>query len=68
MIFEKFEILFIIFILLLLFYAAISLGARKKKQSLGYNEVKRYLFGVNILIIIIGVVSFILWLVAFLLN
>ena len=68
MIFEKFEILLIIFILLLLFYAVISLGARKKKQSSGYNEVKRYLFGVNILIIIIGVVSFILWLVAFLLS
>ena len=59
--FGKFEILFIIFAILCLFYVVISLGATKKKQSTGYREIKKYLFGVRILIIIIAIVAFILW-------
>ena len=63
--FGKFEILLIIFIILFLFYVVISLGASRKKQSIAGEEVKKYLFGVRILIILIAIVSFILWLVAY---
>ena len=59
--FGKFEILFIIFVILFLFYVVISLGATKKKQTTGSLEIKKYLFGVRILIIIIAIVAFILW-------
>jgi len=59
--FEKFEILAIIILLLLSFYLVISWGARKKNKSSQSPEIKRYLFGVRILIIIIGLVSLILW-------
>ena len=59
---EKIEILIVIFVLLLAFYLIISLGASKRKKSSQSPEIKSYLFGVRILIIIIGIVSFILWL------
>ena len=57
---EKIEILIVVFVLLLAFYLVISLGAgkRRKVQS---PEIASYLFGVRILIIIIGIVSLILW-------
>ena len=57
----KIEILFVIFVLLLVFYLVISLGAGKKRKSSQSREIKSYLFGVRILIIIIGIVSLILW-------
>jgi len=59
---EKIEILIVIFVLLLAFYLIISLGASERKKSSQSPEIKSYLFGVRILIIIIGIVSFILWL------
>ena len=58
---EKIEILFVIFALLLVFYLVISLGAGKKRKSSQSREITSYLFGVRILIIIIGIVSLILW-------
>ena len=58
---EKFEILIVIFFLLLTFYLVIFLGARKKGESLQSAKINNYLFGVRILIMIIGVVALILW-------
>ena len=58
--FEKIEILLVIIVLLFLFYVVISLGA-KRKNTLQSREIKNYLFGVRVLIIIIGIVAFILW-------
>ena len=57
----KIEILFVIFALLLVFYLVISLGAGKTRKSSQSREITSYLFGVRILIIIIGIVSLILW-------
>ena len=57
----KVQILFVIFALLLVFYLVISLGAGKKRKSSQSREITSYLFGVRILIIIIGIVSLILW-------
>ena len=59
---EKTEILIVIILLLLVFYFVISLGASDKGRSSKNPKISRYLFGVRILIIIIGIVSFILWL------
>ena len=58
----KFEILVVIIALLLVFYFVISWGAGKRKDSPASKEIKRYLIGVRILIIIIAIVSLILWL------
>ena len=57
----KIEILIIIFTLLLVFYLVISLGAGQKIKSSQSREITSYLFGVRILIIIIGIVALILW-------
>ena len=57
----KAEILIVIFILLLVFYLVISLGAGKKRKSSQSREITSYLFGVRVLIIIIATVSLILW-------
>lgn len=57
----KVEILIVIIVLLLTFYFVISWGAGKKKDSIASKQIKRYLFGVRILIIIIAIVSLILW-------
>jgi len=57
----KAEILIVITILLLAFYFVISWGAGKRKGSIASKEIKRYLFGVRILIIVIAIVSLILW-------
>ena len=56
------EILIVIIVLLLAFYFIISWGAGKRKSSPASAEIKRYLFGVRILIILIAIVSLILWL------
>jgi hypothetical protein len=47
---------------LLAFYFVIVWGAGKRKDSPASKEIKRYLFGVRILIILIAIVSLILWL------
>ena len=60
--FGKFEILIIIFVILIAFYFVISLGAGKSKDSNAATKIARYLFGVRILIGIIAIVSLILWL------
>ena len=57
----KIEILFVIFGLLLIFYLVILYGARSKNKDFQLYEVKRYLFGVRVLIIFIALVAFILW-------
>ena len=58
---EKIEILIVIFVLLITFYLVILFGAGKKRKSLQSREIINYLFGVRVLIIIIGVVAVILW-------
>ena len=58
---EKAEILVVIFVLLLTFYVVISLGAGKKRKSAQSREITSYLFGVRVLIIIIGLVALVLW-------
>ena len=58
----KFEILIVIIVLLLTFYFVISLGAGKGKSYDASHKIRKYLFGVRILIIIIAIVSLILWL------
>ena len=58
---EKIEILAVIFLLLFIFYIVIFLSASKRKKSYQPPEIKRYLFGVRILIIIIAIVSVVLW-------
>ena len=58
---EKIEILIVIFILLLAFNLVISLGAGKRRKTSQSPEIVNYLFGVRILIIIIGIVALILW-------
>ena len=59
--FEKVEILIIVFVLLLVFYLVIALGAGKKRKSPLSPEIANYLFGVRVLIIIIAIVALILW-------
>jgi len=58
---EKIEILIFILVVLLIFYFVIVWGAGKRRKVPQSPEIKRYLFGVRILIIFIGVVSLILW-------
>tara|TARA_B100000029_G_scaffold474666_1_gene517237 strand:- start:855 stop:1046 length:192 start_codon:yes stop_codon:yes gene_type:complete len=58
----KVEILIVIIVLLLAFYFVISWGAGKSKNNTTSNQIKRYLFGVRILIILVAIVSLILWL------
>ena len=57
----KVEILIVIIALLLTFYFVISWGAGKRKESQVSAEIRSYLFGVRILIIVIAIVSLILW-------
>ena len=61
--FDKLEILGLIVLLLLAFYFTISwsAGGSKKPEALTY--IKKYLFGVKVLIIFIAIVSLILWLI-----
>ncbi len=58
---EKINILFVILGLLVAFYLVISFGAKNNKKENQSKEIKKYLFGVRILILLIGVVSVILW-------
>ena len=58
---EKTEILIVIIVLLITFYLVITWGAKQKAKSNQSIEIKRYLFGVRILITIIAIVALILW-------
>ena len=58
---EKFEILLIIFVILSAFYIVIYLGSGGKKKISESKQIKNYMSGVRILIIIIAVVCLILW-------
>jgi len=60
--FEKFEILFIIIVILLAFYFIISIGAGRGKNPDSAVKIAKYLFGVRILIGLVAIVSLILWL------
>ena len=60
--FEKTEILIILFALFLAFYLVILWGSGGKIKTSQSPEIKDYLFGVRILIIFIAIVSLILWL------
>ena len=59
--FSKPVILIIVLILLLVFYFVIRIGAGKTKEIEGSKNLKRYLFGVRILIFILALVGIILW-------
>ena len=58
---EKPGILFVIFVLLLIFYLVIRLGAGKKRDISKSHQMSNYLNGVRILIIILAIVALILW-------
>ena len=58
----KVEILIVIIVLLLAFYFVIVWGAGKRKDSPASVEIRRYLFGVRVLITLVAIVSLILWL------
>ena len=58
---SKINILFLIIFILIVFYLVISLGAGNQKKSSEPKKIKNYLFGVRILIVIIGLVSITLW-------
>ena len=58
---EKIEILFVIIGLLLAFYLVIAFGARSRKNTKTSPEIKKYLFGVRMLILLIAIASVILW-------
>ena len=57
----KTGILFVIFILLLIFYLVIRLGAGKKRDISKSHQMSNYLNGVRILIIMLAIVALILW-------
>jgi len=60
--FEKFEILLITIGIFLLFYLVIRLGVGKKVKT---NEIRKYLFGVRILISILCVTAIFIWTLTF---
>ena len=60
--FEKFEILFITLGIFLLFYFVIRLGVGKKVKTI---EIKKYLFGVKILISILCATAIFIWALTF---
>tara|TARA_B100001123_G_C15323100_1_gene1028593 strand:+ start:99 stop:290 length:192 start_codon:yes stop_codon:yes gene_type:complete len=59
--FEKFETLIILLLLLLVFYIVIFLGAGNKNKPQTSNKIRRYLFGVRVLIILLATIAIILW-------
>ena len=59
--FSKPIILLIVFILVIVFYLVIRVGAGKKKDIEESKNLTRYVFGVRILIVILAVVGLILW-------
>ena len=59
--FDKNMILVVIFVLLIIFYLVIRLGAGKKKEIEESKQLTTYLVGVRILILILAAVGLILW-------
>ena len=59
--FSKPVILIIILALLVVFYFVIRIGAGKSKEIEDSKNLKRYLFGVRILILILAFVGIVLW-------
>ena len=59
--FDKNMILVIIFVLLIIFYLVIRLGAGKKKEIEESKQLTTYLVGVRILILMLAIVGLILW-------
>ena len=59
--FSKPIILIIIFILLIVFYLVIRIGAGKKDDIEKSKNLTKYLFGVRVLIVILALVGLILW-------
>ena len=59
--FDKNIILVVIFVLLIIFYLVIRLGAGKKKEIEESKYLTAYLGGVRILILILAAVGLILW-------
>ena len=60
--FSKPVILIIVLVLLLVFYFVIRIGAGKTKEIEDSKDLKRYLFGVKILRLILALVGIVLWL------
>jgi len=58
---EKNEILIFLIVIFIIFYIVIYWGSGGKKKSSESPQIKNYLFGVRILIIILTIVSIILW-------
>jgi hypothetical protein len=58
---EKNEILLVLIILFFIFYVVISLGASKSGKTHQNKDIKKYLFGVRILILIVALVSLFFW-------
>jgi len=59
--FDKNIILVVIFVLLIIFYLVIRLGAGKKKEIEDSKQLTTYLVGVRILILMLAIVGLILW-------
>ena len=59
--FDKNMILVVIFVLLIIFYLVIRLGAGKKKEIEESKQLTTYLVGVRILILTLAIVGLILW-------
>ena len=59
--FSKPIILIIVLALLLVFYFVIRIGAGKSREIEDSKNLKRYLFGVRILILILALVGIVLW-------
>tara|TARA_B100000678_G_scaffold288014_1_gene295668 strand:- start:1380 stop:1571 length:192 start_codon:yes stop_codon:yes gene_type:complete len=59
--FDKNMILVVIFVLLIIFYLVIRLGAGKKKEIEESKQLTTYLVGVRILILMLAIVGLILW-------
>ena len=60
--FSKPVILVIVLVLLRIFYFVIRTGAGKSKEIEDSKNLKRYLLGVRILILILALVGIVLWL------
>ena len=59
--FDKNIILVVIFVLLIIFYLVIRLGAGKKREIEESKQLTSYLVGVRILILMLAIVGLILW-------
>ena len=59
--FSKPIILIIVLALLLVFYFVIRIGAGKSREIEDSKNLKRYLFGVRLLILILAFVGIVLW-------